>query len=535
MGFKKETVEEVLKYPIREWPEAGIRYETMKRFGCRVALSEKDGKTIEAVYFPSYNKDGSKIIGFQKKDLTIPKEDNYHFTNVGVVRVVNQMYGQKQAQHGGKNLWITEGWKDLMSAYQALKDDVAGTQWENMHPAVVSVVGGTANAAKSVAHNESFVRSFNQQIICMDNDERTKLEPLSVVRGKEAKEEIGSYLSSDSVFVPNYPDDINDLNDMLLKKGSKALVNLIRWDIKPYQAEKIVTFNDVMTFEEAVAPIKPGIMLKGFPKYNELLRGTRMHELTTITGLPGSGKSSFAFEEVYQFAEQGHKVGLIMLEDPIIETQHRIAARYCHVNLCDYDENPLKAVGGDKNKLREAWEYSINPDRFMVLHHFGSIASKSLISKVKSLTASGCQILLIDHASMSVSGLETTDERKDLDILYTALSAFVAAHPVHIKIVCHVDKKAGTQDNKRPSEPKWQYINPNNLRGTAGIFQLSCNVIVLHSELLPDGSRGRVMIGVAKNRRARKLGDADIVRMDDKTGLWYDASGEVWTPKDGGY
>jgi hypothetical protein len=245
--------------------------------------------------------------------------------------------------------------------------------------------------------------------------------------------------------------------------------------------------------------------------------------------------SSFAFEEVYQFAEQGHKVGLIMLEDPIIETQHRIAARYCHVNLCDYDENPLKAVGGDKNKLREAWEYSINPDRFMVLHHFGSIASKSLISKVKSLTASGCQILLIDHASMSVSGLETTDERKDLDILYTALSAFVAAHPVHIKIVCHVDKKAGTQDNKRPSEPKWQYINPNNLRGTAGIFQLSCNVIVLHSELLPDGSRGRVMIGVAKNRRARKLGDADIVRMDDKTGLWYDASGEVWTPKDGGY
>lgn len=530
--YEQETVEEVLKYPIREWPEAGLRKETMEFFGFRVKLTETAPQKISAVYFPAWSKDGKRITSFQKKDLTKDKEEDGHFVAIGPLRNTCMLYGQKQCQSGGKKLFICEGPKDMASAWQALKDKNKGTKWENLNPNVTSIVNGTSNADKSIAHNEDFVKSFQQIVICMDNDERLPIEPKNVIRGKEAEDLIGSYLSSNNLFVPNYPIDRNDLNEILMKDGYLALHDLLMWNVKPFQAEKIITFEEVMTFEEAIAPVVEGIMFDEFPLLNEALLGLRPHELTTITGLSGTGKSTFAFELCFQCALQGHKVGLIMLEDPLKKTQQRISARYLHVNPKNYFINPLEC-GKSIEQLKEAWEFSISPNNFIVLNHFGSISSKILMSKIKSLTASDCEIILLDHANMSVSGLETNDERKDLDVLYTELAAFRAAHPVHIAVVAHVDKKAGTQEVGRPSEPKWNYLNAYNLRGTAGMTQLSCNIILLHNELLPSGKRGRVMVGIPKNRQMGVLGDMDVVTTNWKTGLFMKAEDWVYDKERG--
>jgi hypothetical protein len=273
-------------------------------------------------------------------------------------------------------------------------------------------------------------------------------------------------------------------------------------------------------------------LFDGLPLLNQALLGLRPHELTTITGLSGTGKSYFAFELCYQCAIQGHKVGLIMLEDPIKKTQQRISARYLQVNSRDYFLDPLNC-GKTKEELKEAWEFSINPDNFIALSHFGSIHSKTLMSKIKSLTASGCEIILLDHANLSVSGLETNDERKDLDILYTELAAFRAAHPVHMLVVAHVDKKAGLQEGGRPSEPKINYINAYNLRGSAGMPQMSCNIILLHNELLPSGKRGRLLVSIAKNRSIGILSDLDLITANWKTGLFMDASDWVYDKEKG--
>jgi len=527
----QETVKEILQYGCEDWPERKIRKNTLEYFKCKTT-NRSDGGGIAAVYFPCWSKDGKKITGYQKKDLTKEKEEPGHFSSIGIVRNTCMLYGQKQCQHGGKKLFITEGPVDMLSAWQALKDSLQRTKWKDMNPNVCSIVNGTSNADKSIAHNEEFVRSFKQVVIAMDNDCRKPIEPENIIRGKEAEDLIGSYLSSDNLLVPNYPDNRNDLNEILIEDGSKILNDLLLWNVKPFQAEKIITFEEVMTFEEAVAPVEEGIMIDGFPLFNDAMLGFRPHELTTITGLSGTGKSTWAFEVCFQCAMQGHKVGLIMLEDPLKKTQQRISARYLNVNPKHYFINP-RDCGKTEEELKEAWEFSINPDNFIVLNHFGSIVSKVLMSKIKSLTASGCEIILLDHANMSVSGLETQDERKDLDILYTNLAAFRAAHPVHIAVVAHVDKKAGTQDQGRPSEPKWNHLNMYNLRGTAGMPQLSCNVVFLHSETLPSGKRGRVMIGIGKGRSMGVLGDMDVVSTNWRTGLFMDASEWVYDKEKG--
>lgn len=532
-NYINETVNEVLQYPFAAVPERGLKKETLEYFGCRVKLTETAPQMVSAMYFPAYSKDGKKITGYQKKDFTIPKEDPGHFTAIGSVRNTCMLYGQKQCQHGGKKLFLTEGWLDMMSAFQALKDISIKNGYGHINPSVCSIVNGTSNSDKSVAHNEDFVKSFGQVIIAMDNDSRKSVEPENIIRGKEATDLIGSYLSSNNLFVPNYPENRNDLNEILCEDGAKALNDLLLWNVKPFQAEKIITFDEAITFEEAIAPVEKGIMFDNFPKFNEALLGLRPHELTTITGLSGTGKSSFAFELCYQCVLQGHKVGLIMLEDPLQKTQQRISARYLKVNPREYFINP-RGCGKSEEALKEAWNFSINPDNFIVLKHFGSIPTKVLMSKIKSLTASGCEIILLDHANMCVSGLNTDDERKDLDILYTELAAFRAAHPIHMIVVAHVDKKSGVQELTRPTEPKWNYINMYSLRGTAGMTQLSCNIILLHNELLPSGKRGRVMLGIPKNRSMGVLGDLDIVCTDYKSGMFIDSSNWVYD-KESGY
>lgn len=532
-NYSNETVDDILQYPFASVPERGLKKETLEYFGCRVRLTETAPQMVAAMYFPAYSKDGKKITGYQKKDFTIPKEDPGHFTAIGSVRNTCMLYGQKQCQHGGKKLFLTEGWLDMMSAFQALKDISIKNGYGHINPSVCSIVNGTSNSDKSVAHNEDFVKSFGQVIIAMDNDSRKSVEPENIIRGKEATDLIGSYLSSNNLFVPNYPENRNDLNEILCEDGAKALNDLLLWNVKPFQAEKIITFDEAITFEEAIAPVEKGIMFDNFPKFNEALLGLRPHELTTITGLSGTGKSSFAFELCYQCVLQGHKVGLIMLEDPLQKTQQRISARYLKVNPREYFINP-RGCGKSEEALKEAWNFSINPDNFIVLKHFGSIPTKVLMSKIKSLTASGCEIILLDHANMCVSGLNTDDERKDLDILYTELAAFRAAHPIHMIVVAHVDKKSGVQELTRPTEPKWNYINMYSLRGTAGMTQLSCNIILLHNELLPSGKRGRVMLGIPKNRSMGVLGDLDIVCTDYKSGMFIDSSNWVYD-KESGY
>ena len=97
---EKETVEDVLKLGFHAAKDRGIRKNVCEKFGIRSALSEKDGETIEAFYFPSYNQKG-KIVGFMKQDITKDKEERGHWKAIGSVNISNKMFGQDIAEIPG--------------------------------------------------------------------------------------------------------------------------------------------------------------------------------------------------------------------------------------------------------------------------------------------------------------------------------------------------------------------------------------------------------------------------------------------------
>ena len=76
----KETLKEVLEYPFRGLESRGVRKDTCEKFGVRAGVSEVDGKTVEAFYFPSYNQKG-KITGYKKQDITKDKRFWFFWKN----------------------------------------------------------------------------------------------------------------------------------------------------------------------------------------------------------------------------------------------------------------------------------------------------------------------------------------------------------------------------------------------------------------------------------------------------------------------
>jgi len=86
----KETLKDVLNYPFMAMPSRNITKETCEKFGVRAGVSELDGKTVEAYYFPSFNQKG-KVVGYKKQDITKDKSEDRHWTAIGSVSIQNKL------------------------------------------------------------------------------------------------------------------------------------------------------------------------------------------------------------------------------------------------------------------------------------------------------------------------------------------------------------------------------------------------------------------------------------------------------------
>ena len=289
----KETVEDIKLYPIVENLQRGITKETCMKFGVRAALSEKDGKTPTAYYFPSYNQKG-EVIGYKKQDVTKNKDEKYHWTSVGTVAIGNKLFGQNVAEQVNRkhtNCVYTEGEWDCLSVFQAQCDSVKGTKYEGHQPFVVSIPLGTKNSVESMLHNKDFVKSFQSMTIFFDDDEATPLElKKGVMKGKEAREAVASaFIGGIELWSVQPTNGKKDASDYMQAGQSNELAKLVQFGRKPLVTEKIVKA-DVLSFEDIVAPREEGIYVESFPNLMEKIHGFRKRELVLVTAPSGVGK-----------------------------------------------------------------------------------------------------------------------------------------------------------------------------------------------------------------------------------------------------
>lgn len=287
----EETVQDILKYPFADVPERGIRKATCERFGIRAGLSERDGKTVEAYYFPVHNQKGA-VVGYKKQDITIPKEVEGHWSAIGGVSISCKMFGQEVVEnlHRKKtNLIITEGEWDAVSVWQSLVDDVKGTKYDGLEPMVVSITLGTKNAVECVLHNETFVKSYDAVTFFFDDDHCTPAETAKgIMKGHEAREAVASALvgSGISLMTISPSSGFKDASDYLQADKSAELAKLVKFSKRVYSAEKIVKASDI-SFEELIAPRPEGLYVNSFPKLMQKIHGFRTRELVLLTAPSG--------------------------------------------------------------------------------------------------------------------------------------------------------------------------------------------------------------------------------------------------------
>lgn len=310
---KKESVEDVLKYPIQALPMRNILAVTCKYFGIRVGLSEVDGMTIESIYFPYYKK--GVLTGFKKKDLTVPKGERYHFTTVGDVGASCDLFGQNKLATGGKKLVTVEGELDVAATWQS------GYERTKYSPHVIGV-GGTSWTKQQVGNNLKVYKNFQQNIFLFDQDEATPEElKEGAKKGKEALQDAAALLPN--LLVATITE--NDPNAMLMEDKSEELYWAWMANAEAYKPDGFVRVSDV--FEEATKMPEWGRPWP-WPSLTKLTYGRRNGEGAYVGAGVKIGKSE-ALNEIAEFISQrpNEKIALFKLEEKPAMSVRKMAGK----------------------------------------------------------------------------------------------------------------------------------------------------------------------------------------------------------------
>lgn len=147
-----------------------IKPETAHFYG---HLFERDSSgEIIRTYYPetksTFKGELNSLRGYKSRDL--PKVFGRH--NIGIVGTSNDLSGSHKFTSGGKWILIVAGEEDKLAAAQMLRDyQIQRKQEDYDRIAVVGIHCGEGSLAKVCANSYDFLDTFEEIILCMDNDE----------------------------------------------------------------------------------------------------------------------------------------------------------------------------------------------------------------------------------------------------------------------------------------------------------------------------------------------------------------------------
>jgi twinkle protein len=453
-------------------PHRKISLETCQKFGYKVNEAGDE--------FAYYLFDGNPV--FQK----IRHKGQHSFEARGQALKAPLFGHHLWGRHDRHRLRITEGEIDAMSLYEL-----------SPSTPVVSIGAGAGSAKFSVMHNLEFIESFENVEFVFDNDGP----------GREAARECAALLTPGKAYITKLR--YKDPNEYL-KHGK---VNELKEDLgnsKEYRPDGVMHASEVN-----VTLSTDDISPYPFKSLTKKLLGRAQGDLTMVCSGTGMGKSTFVREMINYDTEAGESVGVMMLEESPSDTLNdliglrinqpvrRILASQKIQEIYPEDA-PLVSTPLDVERYNEAKKF-YDESNLYLYNHFGSLESDNLISKLNYMaTGLGCTKIYLDHISIAVSGIESNNERKDIDILMTNLRSFVERTGVWLCCVTHLNRPDG-----KPFE-EGGHITMKHLRGSGGIGQMSDEVIGLerNQQADDDADKNTVTVRVLKARRAGTTGEA---------------------------
>lgn len=468
------TLEEVSSLPIAGDPSRNLSKASMEHFGIRCELSTADGFTPTVHYYP-YTK-GGEIVGYKKRAL--PKT----LTAVGDIKSPVELFGQKQALvAGNKRLFITEGELDAVSLFQALKEQSAGTKWSDIIPSVVSIGYGAQSAVRHLSQHLGFINSYEQVVLCFDNDEA----------GKLAVEEVAKLLPT----VYTVPMDEKDANEMLMKGKSIQLAKSALFGTKKHRPPAVVSVDDL--WDRATKFPVMG-MSWPWPSLTKLTYGIRRNMIYGVGAGVGIGKTEL-FHEIQAHLISTHNlpVGGLMFEEDGGRTLKAFAEKmynkpftvpnggYTQQELNDAIASLRGKVWLYDSRLGKDWDEIKSAIRYMVV-------------------GEGIKDIFLDHLTALTAQVSSAEGNDLINRIMSDLSNIVNELDCTIYYASHLNPPDAGQPHERGGK-----VHESQFTGSRGAIKWSHYLMGLERNKdpeLPEESRNSSKLVLLKDRENGSVG-----------------------------
>lgn len=451
-----------------------VRSDYFMKYGVQVTDSEH--------VYPYFDKETrKKLVGLQTRYL---KEKG--FSVKGDVYKQCGVFGSHVFPPGGKQIIITEGALDAISACQMTQDTCACV-----------AVTNSSGALNQVRADYDYINSFKEVYVAMDNDRE----------GLKAAKEIADVFSGKARIV-KFPSCYKDANDFLkasdYKNFSKCKANATLF-VPDGIVRSDSTLPRLLNFREKV---KASVMYP-WQGLNDKLCGIRGGEIVTVCAGTGQGKSSVLRELLYYLLKNTEEsIGALFLEEPLEKTELHLLSLELNKQVYRPD------VEYDDEELVRAYNLLLRSGRVFHHDHFGSTNIDNIIDKIKYMAkVADCKYVFLDHISILVSSQENGDERRAIDETMTKLRTMVEQTGIVVFLVTHLKRVQGSHE-------EGEQISLNHLRGSGGIAQISDSVIAMERNQQHEDPkiRNTTLIRVLKCRLTGDTGPATALYYDKASG-----------------
>lgn len=268
-----EVTKEYIKPKFHEKPidkflqlfqDRGIKRSTLDALKVTQGIEwmPKASKEVDVICFNYYRKGDLVNVKYRgdDKDFKLSKGGELIFYNIDSIGIEDYVV-------------IVEGEMDALSVHQA------GVK------SVISVPNGAAKGNQKLQYLDNcwdIFENVKTVVLMVDNDEP----------GILLRDELARRIGKDKCLKVAYPEGCKDANDILVKLGEKQLLETIT-QATEYPIEGILSMDDMYQdiYNYYVNGYPQGVKLgiSEFDDYISFMPG----QFTTITGIPGSGKSEF--------------------------------------------------------------------------------------------------------------------------------------------------------------------------------------------------------------------------------------------------
>ena len=325
---------------------------------------------------------------------------------------LDTLFGQELFPAGGKAITITEGELDALAAFQ---------MQGSLYP-TVSVPNGASGALKACKQAFEWLDSFDLVVVCFDGDEP----------GIKAANEVADLFAGKSKIMKHL-DGFKDACDYLVAGKTKEFVNAW-WKAEEHRPEGIVSVSDIM--ERLLAPPVEGVPW-AFPTLTQLTYGRRKGELYGFGAGVGVGKTDVFTQQIaYDIDVLNEKVGVIYLEQNVVETAQRVAGKL---------DKRLYHIP-DAGWTREQYEQSIDKldkrGQLYMMEHFGAMDWAS-VKKIIRYFAKAYDIKMIYLDHLTALAANEQDERRALDGIMADMASLAQSDGLIIHFVSHLTTPEG--------------------------------------------------------------------------------------------